>query len=48
MIGLVQLNPDGTPKTTGGVAQETYTLDDITGLARVFTGWNYDLAAWQH
>lgn len=43
-IGLVQLNPDGTPKTTGGVAQETYTLDDITGLARVFTGWNYDLA----
>jgi uncharacterized protein (DUF1800 family) len=43
-IGLVQLNPDGTPKLTGGVAQETYNLDDITGLARVFTGWNYDLA----
>jgi uncharacterized protein (DUF1800 family) len=42
-IGLVQLNQDGTPRLTGGVAQETYTLDDITGLARVFTGWNYDL-----
>lgn len=43
-IGLVQLNLDGTPKLVDGVAQETYTLDDITGLARVFTGWNYDLA----
>ncbi len=43
-IGLVQLNLDGTPKLNGGVQQETYTLDDITGLARVFTGWNYDLA----
>jgi uncharacterized protein (DUF1800 family) len=43
-IGLLQLNIDGTPKLAGSVAQETYTLDDITGLARVFTGWNYDLA----
>ncbi len=43
-IGLVQLNLDGTPKLSGGAPQETYTLDDITGLARVFTGWNYDLA----
>jgi uncharacterized protein (DUF1800 family) len=43
-IGLLQLNLDGTPKLSGGVPQETYTLDDITGLARVFTGWNYDLA----
>lgn len=44
-IGLVQLNLDGTPKLANGAQQETYTLDDITGLARVFTGWNYDLAA---
>ena len=44
-IGLVQLNLDGTPKLVGGVAQETYALDDISGLARVFTGWNYDLGA---
>ena len=37
-IGLLRLNNDGT--LTGGAAQETYTQDDITGLARVFTGWN--------
>ncbi len=43
-IGLLQLNLDGTPKLVNGVPQETYTLDDITGLARVFTGWDYDLA----
>jgi len=42
-IGLVQLNQDGTPKLVNGAPQETYTLDDITGLARVFTGWNYDV-----
>ncbi|MFL6708482.1 MAG: DUF1800 family protein [Massilia sp.] len=42
-IGLVQLNPDGTVKLANGAPQETYTLDDIGGLARVFTGWNYDL-----
>jgi len=42
-IGLVQLNNDGTPKLSGGLQQETYDLDDITGLARVFTGWGYDL-----
>ncbi len=43
-IGLVQLNLDGTPKLVAGAQQETYGLDDIAGLARVFTGWNYDLA----
>ncbi len=42
-IGLVQLNIDGSPKLTTGLPTETYTLEDITGLARVFTGWNYDL-----
>ena len=44
-IGLLQLNLDGTPKLSSGLPTETYTLDDITGLARVFTGWNYDLPA---
>ena len=44
-IGLVQLNLDGTPRLVNGASQETYTLDDITGLARVFTGWDYDLVA---
>jgi uncharacterized protein (DUF1800 family) len=43
-IGLVMLNADGTPQLTGGGTQETYTQDDISGLARVFTGWDWDLA----
>jgi len=38
-IGLLQLGADGTPTT-----QETYTQADISGLARVFTGWDQDLA----
>ncbi len=38
-IGLHQLNLDGTPKLSGGKPIETYTLDDVSGLARVFTGW---------
>jgi uncharacterized protein (DUF1800 family) len=38
-IGLLKLNPDGTP-----TEQETYTQADISGLARVFTGWDSDLA----
>jgi len=37
-IGLLKLNADGSLQ--GGVPSETYTQDDITGLARVFTGWN--------
>jgi uncharacterized protein (DUF1800 family) len=41
-IGLVQLNLDGTPKMANGAPVETYGLDDIAGLARVFTGWDYD------
>ena len=44
-IGLVQLNIDGTPKLVNGAPQDTYGLDDITGLARVFTGWDYDFAS---
>ena len=43
-IGLVQLNLDGTPKLTNGQSTDTYGLNDITGLARVFTGWDFDLA----
>ncbi|WP_238139458.1 DUF1800 domain-containing protein [Roseateles aquatilis] len=44
-IGLSQLNPDGTPKTSGGKSIDTYTLAQITALARVFTGWDFDTAA---
>ncbi|MCU6433768.1 DUF1800 domain-containing protein [Undibacterium sp. Jales W-56] len=40
-IGLVQLNQDGTPKLSNGKAIETYTNADITGLAKVFTGWSW-------
>jgi len=43
-IGLVQLNDDGTPKLVNGAPVETYGQGDVTGLARVFTGWNWDLA----
>lgn len=41
-IGLHQLNLDGTPKLSGGKPIESYTLDDVSGLARVFTGWGVD------
>jgi uncharacterized protein (DUF1800 family) len=43
-IGLTELNEDGTPRLVGGQPVETYGQDDITGLARVFTGWDQDLA----
>jgi uncharacterized protein (DUF1800 family) len=43
-IGLVQLNDDGTPQLVGGQPVETYGQSDITGLARVWTGWDWDLA----
>ena len=41
-IGLQALELDGTPKLIGGKPIDTYALGDITGLARVFTGWTYD------
>ena len=42
-IGLVRLNPDGTPVTdSSNNPIETYTNQDITGLARVFTGLSAD------
>ncbi|MCY4744040.1 DUF1800 domain-containing protein [Pelomonas sp. UHG3] len=45
-IGLVQLNADGSPKLgSDGKALETYTQAQITELARVFTGWDYDGAS---
>jgi uncharacterized protein (DUF1800 family) len=40
-IGLVQLNTDGTPKSG---APETYGPEDVSGLARVFTGWDLDVS----
>ena len=42
-IGLLALNTDGSVQTdVNGVAKETYTQADVSGLARVFTGWNID------
>lgn len=43
-IGLVNLNPDGSVISQNGIPVESYQLEDITGLARVFTGWDFDLA----
>ena len=45
-IGLVQLNPDGTPVdgdpvAPGVQAVPTYDQQTIRGFAHVFTGWNY-------
>ncbi len=42
-IGLLKLNLDGTPLQVNGAQVETYTLSDITGLARIFTGWDFDM-----
>jgi uncharacterized protein (DUF1800 family) len=42
-IGLYQLNADGTEKTdTSGKKIDVYTQSDVTNLARVFTGYNFD------
>ena len=42
-IGLVNLNPDGTPqRDASGAPIDSYTQNDITNLARVFTGYDYD------
>ncbi len=42
-IGLIMLDADGTPQLNAGNQVSTYGLPDITGLARVFTGWDFDL-----
>ncbi len=42
-LGLYQLNNDGTEKRDGnGNKIESYTQSDVTNLARVFTGWDFD------
>ena len=43
-IGLYELNPDGTHKLDADNKPiETYDQEDVTNLARVFTGYNWDL-----
>jgi uncharacterized protein (DUF1800 family) len=42
-IGLYELNPDGSHKLDAdGKPVETYSQDDVTNLARVFTGYDLD------
>ena len=42
-LGLYQLNLDGTVKLdASGNKLESYTQSDITNIARVFTGWDFD------
>lgn len=42
-IGLVQLNIDATPKLDAdGNKQATYGASDVSNLARVFTGYDFD------
>lgn len=41
-IGLFELNLDGTERLdSSGNPIETYDNDDVTGIAKVFTGYNY-------
>jgi uncharacterized protein (DUF1800 family) len=43
-IGLAQLDPDGTPRRgADGAPLESYTPADVSNLARVFTGYDFDL-----
>ncbi|WP_394755572.1 DUF1800 family protein, partial [Rhodoferax sp.] len=41
-IGLTQLNLDGTDKLVDGKKIDSYTQVDVTNLARVFTGYQFD------
>jgi len=41
-VGLVLLNPDGTPLLTNGKTTDTYSASDISNLAQVFTGYDVD------
>lgn len=44
-IGLYQLNADGSIKRgADGTPLDSYTQDDVTNLARVFTGYDLDIA----
>ena len=37
------MNIDGTPRLVNGKVAETYVQDDVSQMARVFTGWDSDL-----
>ncbi|MEM9605629.1 MAG: DUF1800 family protein [Pseudomonadota bacterium] len=47
-IGLLQLNRDGTPKRDSqGQTIPTYSNEDVSQLARVFTGFSHDASAYK-
>ncbi|MFT3858541.1 MAG: DUF1800 domain-containing protein [Aquabacterium sp.] len=46
-IGLYQLDDSARPVLVNGSPVETYTSDDIKGLAKVFTGWSWYRSASQ-
>lgn len=41
-IGLVELEIDGSTRLFGGQPKETYSADDVIGLAKCFTGYQFD------
>ncbi len=41
-VGLVHLNPDGSPRLVDGQPVPTYNQDTVRGFAAVFTGWNWN------
>jgi uncharacterized protein (DUF1800 family) len=43
-IGTVQLELDGTPQLVNNLPVETYVQDEVSQLARVFTGWDWQPA----
>jgi len=45
-IGLHQLNADGTEQLANGQPVDTYGQADISGMAKVFTGWSWNCPAW--
>ena len=44
-LGVLQLNPDGTPTLVDGVTVESYGPADVAGLSQVFTGSSYSCKA---
>jgi uncharacterized protein (DUF1800 family) len=45
-IGVHELNADGTVRLANGQPVETYTDADISGLAKVFTGFSWACPEW--
>jgi uncharacterized protein (TIGR03437 family) len=40
-LGLVQLDSQGNPITTGGATVPEYVQSDVSAMAKVMTGWTY-------